>query len=555
MRSQDGAGKTSAENELAPARTPADARDAPPTGLLALQGTIGNAAVVQMLRSAGHRPALDQHSHGNGCGHQSATRPTVQRSAVPDVLRATGRPLDDATRTEMETRLGADFSDVRIHNDSAAKASAAAVGARAYTSGNHVVIGDGGGDKHTLAHELTHVIQQRQGPVAGTDNGAGLKVSDPSDRFEREAEANATRALSRTATAAAAHSPGSDATSLSGSGTQAAAAQVQRVVRAGGQSYNDVASLLQAAQDSGFNTTNFAAGTWLHTLLTSMIESEINYTFAQGNASDALLWVAMHSVVEDLYRHLSHHIDRQDAEEAGTPPPAQEPGALAVGGTNEWSFTPKLRILRREQARFAAVGITSTGSEEESQRRDFTILGRTYSVGRQGTNHYYVFPPNGGMHTYAGGDDGLRRNTALPIVEALIQSNNTEEAPAGQQISVRDLDEFVFAFLAEPTRWNPEHIFNVLALERQPNPPLPGGSPRITGGAATIPLPMAAGGTFNPDTGPGNLGVLADRVPDRAITMIRRLGLDGGLTTLLGRPNITRERLTRFMGRGLGILE
>lgn len=96
----------------------------------------------------------------------------------------------------MEARLGADFSDVRIHDDSAARSSAAEIGARAYTSGSHVVIGDGGGDKHTLAHELTHVIQQRQGPVAATDNGSGLRVSDPSDRFEREAEANATRVMS-----------------------------------------------------------------------------------------------------------------------------------------------------------------------------------------------------------------------------------------------------------------------------------------------------------------------------------------------------------------------
>ncbi|WP_435845801.1 eCIS core domain-containing protein [Streptomyces exfoliatus] len=104
--------------------------------------------------------------------------------------------MDETTRADMEARLGADFSDVRIHSDTAAKASAAEIGARAYTSGSHVVIGEGGGDRHTLAHELTHVIQQRQGPVAGTDNEAGLKVSDPSDRFEREAEANATRALS-----------------------------------------------------------------------------------------------------------------------------------------------------------------------------------------------------------------------------------------------------------------------------------------------------------------------------------------------------------------------
>lgn len=168
-----------------------------PAGLLALQSTAGNAAVVQMLRQAGHPWAQDQHQHGAGCGHQQAgEQPAVQRSAVHDVLRSGGHPLDNATRTDMESRLGADFSDVRIHNDAAAKASAAEVGAHAYTSGNHVVIGDGGNDKHTLAHELTHVIQQRQGPVAGMDNGAGLSISDPSDRFEREAEANATRVMS-----------------------------------------------------------------------------------------------------------------------------------------------------------------------------------------------------------------------------------------------------------------------------------------------------------------------------------------------------------------------
>ncbi|WP_432039266.1 DUF4157 domain-containing protein [Streptomyces cucumeris] len=122
---------------------------------------------------------------------------TAQRTAVQAVLRSTGSPLAEPLRREMEDRLDADFSDVRVHRDGAARASAAAVGARAYTSGNHVVLGEGGGDKHTLAHELTHVIQQRQGPVAGTDNGGGLRISDPQDRFEREAEANATRVMRR----------------------------------------------------------------------------------------------------------------------------------------------------------------------------------------------------------------------------------------------------------------------------------------------------------------------------------------------------------------------
>ncbi|MFE7137658.1 DUF4157 domain-containing protein [Streptomyces sp. NPDC057644] len=189
-----------------PAKEPGTARQgAAPSGsqpLLALQASVGNAVAVQMLRRAAvqeREQSQDQdqerHRHGAGCGHEEAQRPAVQRSAVHDVLRTSGRPLEDTVRTDMESRLGADFSDVRVHDDSAAKASAAEVGARAYTSGSHVVIGDGGGDRHTLAHELTHVIQQRQGQVAGTDNGGGLKVSDPSDRFERAAEANARRVM------------------------------------------------------------------------------------------------------------------------------------------------------------------------------------------------------------------------------------------------------------------------------------------------------------------------------------------------------------------------
>ncbi|WP_443041626.1 eCIS core domain-containing protein [Streptomyces sp. B21-083] len=197
MLERDDARANAAKNEgPTTARKSRAGGGAPSSARLALQSSAGNAAVVQMLRTAGHSWAQEKHQHGAGCGHQQAEQPEVQRSAVHDVLRSGGSPLDDATRTDMESRLGADFSDVRIHNDSAAKASAAEVGARAYTSGSHVVIGDGGGDQHTLAHELTHVIQQRQGPVAGTDNGSGLKVSDPSDRFEREAEANATRVTS-----------------------------------------------------------------------------------------------------------------------------------------------------------------------------------------------------------------------------------------------------------------------------------------------------------------------------------------------------------------------
>ena len=163
--------------------------------LLALQSAVGNGAVVQLMRAAGDPWLAEKHQHGAGCGHQD-TEQAVQRSSVPEVLKRSGRPLDSATQSAMQSKLGADFSDVRLHDDAAAKASAAEIGAHAYTSGNHIVMGEGGQNTHTLIHELTHVLQQRQGPVAGSVNTSGLKMSDPSDRFERQAEANARQVMS-----------------------------------------------------------------------------------------------------------------------------------------------------------------------------------------------------------------------------------------------------------------------------------------------------------------------------------------------------------------------
>jgi hypothetical protein len=148
------------------------------------------AAVPVQARSAGARLRPSQ----------------VPATSVPDVLRRRGEPLSGQLKDEMQRRFLADFSDVRVHTDAAARASAAELGARAYTSGSHVVIGDGGADRHTLAHELTHVLQQRRGPVDGTDNGAGLRVSDPSDQFERAAEAGASPAMTAEPASAQAHS-------------------------------------------------------------------------------------------------------------------------------------------------------------------------------------------------------------------------------------------------------------------------------------------------------------------------------------------------------------
>ena len=192
-----------------------------PAAVLSLQRTAGNAAAARAVQRS-------RHEHGAGCGHQDDESPAVQRSAVQSVLKSSGAPMAEPLRQEMEARLDADFSDVRLHTGAGARHSAGEIGARAYTSGSHVVIGDGGADKHTLAHELTHVIQQRQGPVAGTDTGNGLSVSSPDDRFERAAERNAQRVMS--ASLPSRRDTGEEHASATGSHAAAGAAPaVQRV--------------------------------------------------------------------------------------------------------------------------------------------------------------------------------------------------------------------------------------------------------------------------------------------------------------------------------------
>jgi hypothetical protein len=109
---------------------------------------------------------------------------------VHEVLRSPGQPLDPANRAFMEPRFGHDFSDVRVHSDSQAADSAAALDAAAYTLGRHVVFGAGRfdskspGGRQLLAHELVHAVQQGK---SGTP-GPGLEVDSPSSAAEIEAQ-------------------------------------------------------------------------------------------------------------------------------------------------------------------------------------------------------------------------------------------------------------------------------------------------------------------------------------------------------------------------------
>jgi len=181
------------------ARAAADPTGPQPSSILA------RPAVSQA--SADHC-ACDECQAGQQCqGHDEKKSQIARRASaalaseagVPAALavagRGGGRPLDPRIRAEMESKLGGDFSSVRVHTGEAAARSAAGIQAQAYTVGHEVVFGSGAYAPEspegwrTLAHELVHVQQQRHGPAAG-----GGSVAPADGAHERQAEAVAAAA-------------------------------------------------------------------------------------------------------------------------------------------------------------------------------------------------------------------------------------------------------------------------------------------------------------------------------------------------------------------------
>ena len=124
---------------------------------------------------------------GDGGG---GARAGADRGALASRL-GEGRPLGASERRRMESVFGESFSGVRVHADSGAAGLARDLGAHAFTLGDHVAFGDGAyrpgsplGDA-LLAHELAHVVQQKQaGPATvGADAApAESSVEEDADR-------------------------------------------------------------------------------------------------------------------------------------------------------------------------------------------------------------------------------------------------------------------------------------------------------------------------------------------------------------------------------------
>lgn len=162
-------------------------RPGAPAEVLALQGVVGNAAVMRLLagtpaavQRVEEREAEDGEVRRAERGAAGPTDAEVHAAAAKGV-RAPSGPLPFLDRIQASFGRHS-VQHVRAHVGAEATRAAHAMGARAFATGSHVAFADTP-DPHTAAHEAAHVVQQQAGvQLAGGVGRAG-------DAYERHADA------------------------------------------------------------------------------------------------------------------------------------------------------------------------------------------------------------------------------------------------------------------------------------------------------------------------------------------------------------------------------
>ena len=115
------------------------------------------------------------------CEHEEAQAKTGDTEATTQAKSDSPTGMSEGLRGKMENSFGTDFSDVNVHTNSL---QAKDIGALAYTQGNDMHFAPGQFNPETqsgqelIGHELTHVVQQREGRVEPTTEVNGMPVND-----------------------------------------------------------------------------------------------------------------------------------------------------------------------------------------------------------------------------------------------------------------------------------------------------------------------------------------------------------------------------------------
>jgi hypothetical protein len=117
-------------------------------------------------------------------------------SSISDQInakRGSGSTLDSSVQSSMESSFGTSFEGVRVHSDSESAQLNRSISAKAFTTGNDIFLGQGASqsDSSLMAHELTHVVQQRSMSASGP-----MSVGPAGDSYEQQADAVASAVTS-----------------------------------------------------------------------------------------------------------------------------------------------------------------------------------------------------------------------------------------------------------------------------------------------------------------------------------------------------------------------
>jgi outer membrane protein OmpA-like peptidoglycan-associated protein len=226
----------------------------------------------------------------------------------------------------MGARFHEDFSSVRVHTSAADNASAAAVGARAYTLGQHIVFGAGAFEPATaegarlLAHELAHTIQQR-GARSGAPSSLRVDVAGSPTEAEAHRVADAFRAGS---------AGGAPPTVDQRSGV----ARLQRAV---------TKSKLQETPPGVSYSTNCAWIDWGHARpdMARQLIDDVRAASAQLHAAD-----------REQSRQLGHYVVRPDEPGVGVYencPKAHDPGERTASAQPQAPLSARLSFANHQE--------------------------------------------------------------------------------------------------------------------------------------------------------------------------------------------------------------
>ena len=156
---------------------------------------------MAMGRSMGTEEEGKVHRLAEGHGEEGEGHDAAQGAGdeFEDRLRFAqlggGAPLPGPLAAFMESRFGTSFQRVRVHVGDAGAALARSVRARAFTVGRHIFFGPGNYRPHTeqgrrlIAHELTHVMQQRGGLHSVQRDVEAVPPADSKSRAEDKHQA------------------------------------------------------------------------------------------------------------------------------------------------------------------------------------------------------------------------------------------------------------------------------------------------------------------------------------------------------------------------------